>query len=478
MESFFKALEKRVRSVDSLLCVGLDPHPDDLAEPSGSAARDFCLRLVEETIDSAAAYKPNAAFFEALGPEGLQALKEVIDRIPDGIPVILDIKRGDISSTARAYAQAAFDTLGADAVTINPYLGRDAVQPFIANPARGAFVLCKTSNPGAADLQDLPLGVDQGAGGMILLYQQVADLVRDWNNADNLGLVIGATQIEALQKVRERDPGIWFLAPGVGAQGGDLEAALKAGLRDDGLGMLIPISRGISRAEDPGQAARDFKAAINLGRASFSKRSTPIAGALSREQREIAEGLLQLGCIQFGEFTLKSGRTSPIYLDLRRLIAYPPFLKQVARAYSTLLEGLEFDHLAALPYAGLPITSAICSLGGWPMVYPRKEEKDYGTKALVEGVFSAGQTALVIDDLITTGGSKLEGITKLLENGLVVRDIAVLIDRSRDAASYLKQRGYRLHTYLTLSELLDHYLAGGDISEDLNREVRQFLENE
>lgn len=482
MESFIEALEKRVRSVDSLLCVGLDPHPEDLAEPSGAAARDFCLRLVEETADSAAAYKPNAAFFEALGPEGLQALKEVIDRIPEGIPVILDVKRGDISSTARAYARAAFEVLGADAVTINPYLGRDAVQPFIEDPARGAFVLCKTSNPGAADLQDLPLGATQIgsslAGGKTPLYLWVASLVRDWNTAHNLALVIGATQIEALKEVRNRDPGIWFLAPGVGAQGGDLEAALEAGLRDDGLGMLIPISRGISRAEDPGQAARDFKSAINQGRASLPQRPKPAAGALSPDQREIAEGLLQLGCIRFGEFTLKSGRTSPIYFDLRRLIAYPAFLKQVARAYRTLLEGLEFDHLAGLPYAGLPITSAICALGGWSMVYPRKEDKDYGTKAQVEGVFSAGQTAAVIDDLITTGGSKLEGISKLLENGLQVRDIVVLIDRSWDAASYLKERGYQLHAYLTLSELLDHYLAVGQISEDLAGEVRQFLESD
>jgi uridine monophosphate synthetase len=242
--------------------------------------------------------------------------------------------------------------------------------------------------------------------------------------------------------------------------------------------MLIPISRGISRAEDPGQAARDFKAAINRERASLSQRSKPAAGVLFGDRREIADGLLQLECIQFGEFTLKSGRTSPINFDLRRLIAYPDFLKQVARAYITMLEDLEFDHLAGLPYAGLPITSAICALGGWSMVYPRKEEKGYGTKAQVEGVFSAGQTAIVIDDLITTGGSKLEGISKLLENGLQVGDIAVLIDRSWDAASYLNERGYQLHAYLTLSDLLDHYLAAGQISEEHAQEVRQFLESD
>ena len=482
MDSFISALENRVRSADSLLCVGLDPHPEDLEELSGAAARDFCLRLVERTADSAAAFKPNSAFFEALGWEGLRALKEVISQIPDGVPVILDVKRGDISSTARAYAQAAFDVLGADAVTINPYLGRDAVLPFIEDPTKGAFVLCKTSNPGAADLQDLLVEKKQPLRSEdkppMPLFQQVASLVQEWNTADNLGLVIGATQIAALAQVREIDPRIWFLAPGIGAQGGNLGAALEAGLREDGLGMLIPISRAISRAEDPGQAARDFKQAINTHRAALQRSPKLENGPLSWKQREIADGLLEIGCIKFGQFTLKSGRTSPIYFDLRRLIAHPVFLQQVARAYRTMLEGLEFDHLAALPYAALPITSVICALGGWSMIYPRKEEKDYGTKALVEGVFSEGQTAVVIDDLITTGGSKLEAISKLLENGLEVQDIVVLIDRSRDAGSYLQEQGYQLHAYMTLSELLDYYQSIGKITEDLARKVEQFLEGD
>ncbi|MEJ2413431.1 MAG: orotidine-5'-phosphate decarboxylase, partial [Anaerolineales bacterium] len=357
MDSFFTALEKRIQKVDSLLCVGLDPHPEDLGELSGQAARDFCLRLVEETADSAAAYKPNAGFFEALGWEGSRALQQVIRHIPDGIPVILDVKRGDISSTARAYAQAAFDTLGADAVTINPYLGWDAVQPFSEDPSRGVFVLCKTSNPGASDLQDLLVAANQppggGAGRSLPLYQRVARLVQDWNTAGNLGLVIGATQIRSLELVRQQDPQIWFLTPGVGAQGGNLDADLTAGLREDGLGMLIPISRAISRADDPGQAARKFKDTINTCKAARMSRSKQKPGGLSRDQGEIADGLLEIGSIQFGEFTLKSGGVSPIYIDLRRLSAYPDFLQQVARAYSTMLEGLHFDHLAALPYAAL-----------------------------------------------------------------------------------------------------------------------------
>ncbi|MEN6409743.1 MAG: orotidine-5'-phosphate decarboxylase, partial [Anaerolineaceae bacterium] len=134
MAGFFTKLEERARTAQSLICIGLDPHPVDLPAPTAEAARDFCLRLIETTADLAVAYKPNAAFFEALGPAGWQALKEVIDAVPEDIPVILDAKRGDIASTAEAYARSAFETLGADAITLSPYLGYDSLQPFLKNP--------------------------------------------------------------------------------------------------------------------------------------------------------------------------------------------------------------------------------------------------------------------------------------------------------------------------------------------------------
>ncbi len=260
MTSFFEQLEVRSRAINSLLCIGLDPHPEDLPAQTPEAARDFCLRLIEATASQAAAFKPNAAFFEALGPNGIAALKEVIDAVPAGIPVILDAKRGDIASTARAYAQAVFKTLGASAVTLNPYLGRDAVEPFLVDPARGVFLLCKTSNPGAADLQDLLVRGPQSSSET--LYETVARLARGWNQQGNLGLVVGATHPDALARVRAAAPELWILAPGVGPQGGDLTAALRAGLRADGLGLLLPVSRGIARAEDPGEAARKLRKAI------------------------------------------------------------------------------------------------------------------------------------------------------------------------------------------------------------------------
>ncbi len=260
MESFFSFLEKRVDDCSSLLCVGLDPHISDLKEPTAASALDFCLTLIKQTAPYAAAFKPNAAFFEVFGAEGWTALKQVIEaidseskRLGSMIPVVLDAKRGDISSTAEAYAKSAFESLGAHCITLSPYLGKDSIDPFIQNSEKGVFLLCKTSNPGSGDLQDIAL-----ADGS-LLYERVAKLAQSWNTKNNIGLVVGATHLDAMKRIRAAAPDLWFLAPGVGAQGGELESAMQAGLRKDGKGMLIPISRGISRAESPAKAAAELR---------------------------------------------------------------------------------------------------------------------------------------------------------------------------------------------------------------------------
>lgn len=483
--TFFSFLEERVSKVDSLLCIGLDPHPRDLTTLRGIAALEFCLRLIETTADYAAAYKPNAAFFEALGPEGFAALQDVIAAVPEGIPVLLDAKRGDIASTAQAYAQAAFQTLGADAITINPYLGRDAVDPFITDPQKGVFLLCKTSNPGASDLQDLIVGSGKwSVDSTTHLYEHVAGLAQGWNANNNLGLVVGATQPESLARVRDAAPDLWILAPGVGAQGGDLRTALQAGLRTDGLGMLIPVSRGISRADDPRQAALELRDAINEERKEISNQCTVNSGqqsdygSLLTDYWSLATGLLEAGCIKFGRFTLKSGLESPIYIDLRRLVHYPSLLAQVAEAYVQILSDLEFDHLAALPYAAMPIATAISLQGNWSMIYPRKEAKEYGTKAQVEGVYQTGEQAVVIDDLISTGSSKFEGIEKLTSVGLKVQDVVVLIDRRTEGQNDLAERGYRLHAVLTLQQLLEYYESSRKVPAEKIAEARAFLELE
>ena len=474
--SFFARLEARVDAADSLLCVGLDPHPDDLKEVSATAAKEFCLQLVEATASEAAAFKPNVAFFEAIGPAGIQALQEVVAAIPEEIPVILDAKRGDIASTARAYARAVFETLGAQAVTINPYLGRDAVVPFLENPERGVFLLCKTSNPGSQDLQDLvlqPVGGDEPE----MLYERVARLAQGWSENDNLGLVVGATHPEALRRVRRIAPDLWILAPGVGAQGGDLDAALRAGLRRDGGGLLVNVSRTISRAEDQARAARSIREAINEGRRISAREGKATLYGSRTFPSELADKLLEAGCVRFGKFQLKSGLISPIYIDLRKLVAYPDILQQVARAYLPVLRKLHFNRLAALPYAALPIGTAISLQSGWPMVYPRKETKEYGTRAEVEGEYQPGERVVVIDDLATTGGSKFEAIDKLGAAGLIVQDVVVLIDRQSGAKQALEEAGYRMHSVFLLTDLLDYWEDKGRVPREEVARARAFLES-
>jgi uridine monophosphate synthetase len=471
MESFFSFLERRVDDCSSLLCVGLDPHIQELESPTADAALEFCLGIIRTTAAYAAAFKPNAAFFEALGPEGWTALKAVIDavraesqRLGSHIPVILDAKRGDIASTAEAYARSAFEVLGADAITLSPYLGGDSIEPFIRNREKGAFLLCKTSNPGAGDLQDLLV---DGAP----LHLRVAQLASGWNSQNNLGIVIGATYPQTLAEVRLLAPQLWFLVPGVGAQEGDLEAALQAGLRADGKGMLVNVARGISQAEFPRVAAADYRDAINSVR-----HATPGKTAASDARvAALANALLDAGCVQFGEFTLKSGMRSPIYIDLRRLVSHPQLLRLVGAAYIDLLRPMQFDRIAAVPYAAIPIAASIAMQANLRMIYPRKEAKEYGTRAQIEGEYREGETAVLIDDLATTGGSKFEAIEKLKAAGLLVKEVVVLIDRQSGAREALHEAGYRMHAVLTITQLLDHWGRIGSVNPAKIEAARQFI---
>jgi uridine monophosphate synthetase len=196
---------------------------------------------------------------------------------------------------------------------------------------------------------------------------------------------------------------------------------------------------------------------------------------LTSSQKSLADELLSAGCIKFGEFTLKSGLKSPIYIDLRRIITYPKLLEQIGAAYLPLLKELTFDRIAGLPYAAIPIATAISLAGNYPMIYPRKEVKTYGTKAEIEGEYHAGETVVVIDDLATTGGSKFEAIEKLTGAGLLVKDVVVLVDRQSGAKESLEQAGYSLHAVLTITQMLDHWDETGKVEKDKIEETRRFL---
>ena len=189
----------------------------------------------------------------------------------------------------------------------------------------------------------------------------------------------------------------------------------------------------------------------------------------------LADEPLSAGCLKFGEFTLKSGLKSPIYIDLRRIITFPKLLEQIGKAYIPLLKDLKFDRIAGLPYAAIPIATAISLTGNYPMIYPRKEVKTYGTKAEIEGEYHAGETIVVIDDLATTGGSKFEAIEKLTGVGLVVKDVVVLVDRQSGAKVSLEQAGYSMHTVLTIGQLLEYWEENGKVGKDKIEKTRKFL---
>ncbi len=436
-------LQTAARKNNSLLCVGLDPRPDRI--PAQHQLADdpvlaFNRAIIEATADRVCAYKPNFAFYEAMGPAGLETLRQTIRAVPPEIPVILDAKRNDIGSTAQAYAQAAFEVWGAGAVTVNPYLGGDSLTPFLAYEDRGVFLLCHTSNAGATDLQTL---WTEGRP----LYEAVAELATRWNRAGNLGLVVGATFPDALRRVRAIAPTMPILLPGIGAQGGDLTDALAAGLTADGDGLIVNASRSVIFADDPRAAATALRDDINA--AADSVATTPAPGL----NQDLIDTLNTLGCVQFGDFILASGLHSPVYIDLRLLVSDPAAMHLAARAYARLLAGLSFDRVAAIPYAALPIGAVVAQLANRPLIYPRKEVKSYGRKRAIEGRWEAGETVVVLDDLITTGGSKLAAIEPLEQAGLRVRDVVVLIDREQGGADELAAKGYRLHSVLKLSDL-------------------------
>ena len=241
--NFIDALRKRWHDANTLLCVGLDPDSERLpahlrGEPD--AVFRFCRAIVDATADTVCAFKPQIAHFAALGEE--DALRRLIAYIHDahpGVPVILDSKRGDIGSTAAHYASEAFDRYAADAVTVNPYLGQDSVQPFLDRADRGVIVLCRTSNPGSGEFQDALIDGRP-------LYQHVAERVaRDWNGNGNCLLVVGATWPKELAEVRALVGDLPFLVPGIGAQGGDVGAVLKNGMTADRGGLVISSSRAI-----------------------------------------------------------------------------------------------------------------------------------------------------------------------------------------------------------------------------------------
>lgn len=272
--SFIARLQAAERLNDSLLCVGLDPEPARFPAPwTGDAGRifDFCARIVDATKDLVLAFKPQIAYFAAHRAEDqLERLMAHIRRVAPDVPVILDAKRGDIGSTAEQYAREAFERYQADAVTLSPFMGFDSVEPYLRWPGKGAILLCRTSNPGGSDLQNQRLADVEGTP---RLYEHIARLAAgSWNRGGQLGLVVGATYPEELARVRALAPTLPLLIPGVGAQGGDAEATVRAAWRADAPAIVSSSRAVLYAASDTGfaEAARrvalDTRGVLNAAR--------------------------------------------------------------------------------------------------------------------------------------------------------------------------------------------------------------------
>lgn len=528
--TFFEALESAARARGGPLCVGIDPRIEPSAH-SREALGDYGRRVVDACAPYAAAFKPQLAFFECHGAPGWDALDDLLAHIRDidaDFPVILDAKRGDIGSTAEAYARSLLDRPGALAVTLSPYLGLESVQPFLRRAGGGVFVLCRTSNAGAGRLQEHRL--DNGTP----LYLAVADEALSWEEegapADvrkavsekteepppRIGLVVAGNDPSALAAVRLRHPHAWFLAPGIGAQGGRPDEALGAGARYDGFGLLASASRSVADAPDPGRAARELKEAMDAVRDNLlsgkrprtapaaavsdppegrppSKKGappeepTPSEGAAGRrhvaaltqaERTELLTGLFRIGAFQTGEFTLKSGEVSPFYIDLRRLGANPRLMKLAGRAYASLLNDVDALHIAGIPVAALPLAAAAALAARMSLIYPRLEKKAHGSGAVVEGLWKPGERAVMLDDLITTGGSKREAAAVLREAGLIAEDLIVLIERGTEGRRDMHRAGIRLKSWARIEDLADSGVRAGLLDSKTASRVRNYARRE
>ena len=439
--NFFQRLKARVDSVGSRLCVGIDPHyyltsPDSLVS--------WSLDLAKKTVANAACFKINTAFFEAYGPNGMRSLEDVVNKLNDMAPVILDAKRGDIPSTAEAYARSVH-RLNCDCITLNPFIGMDSIEPYLEYQDQGVFLLCRTSNPGADQFQkDVSL--------------KIAEQAAAHDESDRIGLVVGATQHRTMTSIRSMAPFNWILSPGIGKQNGNLDKTLHNGWGLAG-NILISSSRSIAESSDPASYSLRLKNDLQLS-------SLFVPPAL----RELARLLIDIGCIVFGDYRLKSGEASPFYVDLRRLTGHPTAFKMATDAMAAWINHIKPQAIAAIPMGGLPLASAASSRTMTPMCYVR-DPKGYGTGRSIEGGVKGGSKILLVDDVITKGTSAFEVLPKLQDYR--VQEMLVLIDRDAGGGKRLANCNIKLNSVFQMENLLwfwytENLIEQGDFHKALD----------
>lgn len=493
-QTWAERLYESIIAQQSILCVGLDPIYEKLPAQytTGDVAQDvfaYNRNIIDGAAPFAAAFKPQYKCYSAEGEGGITTLRLTCAYIKEHyphIPIILDAKYADIGHTLKRCAREAFDLFGADAVTAMPAPGREALMPLISRKGKGCFLVVRTSNPGAAELQDIEV-----ANGEPLYVAITRKIAASWDEAGSVGLVAPATDPQVLYEVRQAAPHLPILCPGVGAQGGDLQAAVEAGLDSNGAGLIINVSRAIMEAPDPGKAARDWRDRLEAARLHHKEsveQGQPAkhsAGSWSSTNSGIPHSALEgaviemfnIGAIRFEPVTLKSGLVSPYYNNLRILSSYPRLLRTVARLMANTMQhaGIKPDTIVGIAEAGIPLGVALSQYTGIPGGYVRSAPKAHGTKRMVEGVWPESATALLVDDVVSDGASKLEVIGHLTAAGLQVKDIVVLVDRGQGGPALMERNGLRCHAVVTMDTVLDVLLHAGLITGGQADESRRFM---
>lgn len=474
--SFFDKLEAAIARSNSLLVVGLDPNPEMLPAGYRLAAsgpdatqnikelQDWLLGVIDQTYASVCAYKPTLGFYEALGAPGFELLEAILQAVPATIPIILDAKHGDLN-TSSVMAQAMFERWQVDAVTLNPYSGQDMAASFLVYLDRAVLVTCCTSNPSASPVQGHPSLENP-------LYLAIAQEARTWGTPTQLGLEVGTTDPTVLANVRAIAPERVILARSIWQESVELSQMLAAGLNAEGRGLLLPIPQDWLGLEAIGDRVRALKDDINQVRNQITQDSVScdlwapnLCTFDSHPLQNLILQLFDVGCILFGEFVQASGAVFPYYIDLRTIISNPQLFQQVLNAYAAILQDLRFDRIAGIPYGSLPTATGLALQLNYPMIFPRKEVKAHGTRRLVEGHFNPGETAVVVDDILISGKSAMEGAGKLKSVGLEVQDIVVFLDHEQGVKDRLRQQGYRAHSVLSISEITQTLYQTGRIDK-------------
>lgn len=487
---FFSKLEAAINRTSSLLVVGLDPNPELMPPRYGDrypsleehcfdqdaliqGLGDWLQEVIAQTTDVVCAYKPTLGFYQALGSAGLDLLQRVLSAVPAHTPVILDAKHSDLN-TSSSIAQTVFTQWHVDAITLCAYSGQDLVAPFLVYPGKAVFILGCTSNPSAAQLQGYPTAE-------VPFYLHLIQESKTWGTNEQLGIEVGTTTPDVLARVRAIAPERLILVRSIWQEGTDLNQILNAGLNHAGEGLLIPIPQDWMGREDLTEQVRSLREQVNQARIQKAQANAScdlwFSDVCTLQQHPHLNLILQLydvGCILFGNFVQASGAVFPYYIDLRKIISNPQLFQQVLNAYADILKDLRFDRIAGIPYGSLPTATGLALQLNRPMIFPRKEVKAHGTRRLVEGNFEPGETVVVVDDILISGNSAMEGAAKLQSVGLNIEDIVVFLNHEQDVKSRLQANGYRAHSVLTISEVIEVLHQAGRISE---LEVKAFAED-